>query len=123
MKLGKVDTSLYPYLAKAGSPTFAGRRRTRSAPAQINAADRRHRVRRIANADQSRSPPFPQSIDRDAEELDVIPGFQFVDTIGQKRRHFDDPVTGKVPSQPRQFAVTLAVRSWWLSGLCKGRTH
>ena len=29
----------------------------------------------------------------------------------------------KVPSQPRQFAVTIAVRSWWLSGLCKGRTH
>ena len=23
----------------------------------------------------------------------------------------------KVPSQPRQFAVTIAVRSWWLSGL------
>ena len=29
----------------------------------------------------------------------------------------------KVPSQPRQFAVTIAVRSWWLSGLCKDRTH
>ena len=28
-----------------------------------------------------------------------------------------------LPSQPRQFAVTIAVRSWWLSGLCKGRTH
>jgi len=26
-------------------------------------------------------------------------------------------------SQPRQFAVTIAVRSWWLCGLGKGRTH
>ena len=25
--------------------------------------------------------------------------------------------------QPRQFAVTIAVRSWWLSDLRKGRTH
>ena len=25
------------------------------------------------------------------------------------------------PSQPRQFAVTIAVRSWWLCGLRKGR--
>jgi len=29
----------------------------------------------------------------------------------------------KPPSQPRQFAVTIAVRSWWLCGLGKGRTH
>jgi hypothetical protein len=29
----------------------------------------------------------------------------------------------KPPSQPRQFAATIAVRSWWLCGLCKGRTH
>ena len=29
----------------------------------------------------------------------------------------------KSPSQPRQFAVTIAVRSWWLCGLRKGRTH
>jgi hypothetical protein len=27
------------------------------------------------------------------------------------------------PSQPRQFAATIAVRSWWLCGLRKGRTH
>ena len=26
-------------------------------------------------------------------------------------------------SQPRQFAVSIAVRSWWISGLCKGRTR
>jgi hypothetical protein len=29
----------------------------------------------------------------------------------------------KRPSQPRQFAVTIAVRSWWLCGLRKGRTR
>jgi len=29
----------------------------------------------------------------------------------------------KPPSLPRQFAVTNAVRSWWLCGLGKGRTH
>jgi hypothetical protein len=32
-------------------------------------------------------------------------------------------IAAVVPSQPRQFAVTIAVRSWWLSGLRKGRTH
>jgi hypothetical protein len=32
-------------------------------------------------------------------------------------------VGSKPPSQPRQFAVTIAVRSWWLSGLREGRTH
>jgi hypothetical protein len=26
-------------------------------------------------------------------------------------------------SQPRQFAVSIAIRSWWISGLCNGRTH
>jgi len=26
-------------------------------------------------------------------------------------------------SQPRQFAVSIAVRSWWLCGLRKGRTR
>ena len=40
------------------------------------------------------------------------------------RRTNRDGVRGcKPPSQPRQFAVTIAVRSWWLSGLRKGRTH
>jgi len=29
----------------------------------------------------------------------------------------------KPPSQPRQFAVTIAVRSWWLCGLRKVRTR
>ena len=31
--------------------------------------------------------------------------------------------TPKPPSQPRQFAVTIAVRCWWLCGLGKGRTY
>jgi hypothetical protein len=55
-----------------------------------HAADRRHRMCRIADADQSRPPPASQSIDRDAEEADVVPAFQFADAIGQKGRHSDD---------------------------------
>jgi hypothetical protein len=30
-----------------------------------------------------------------------------------------EPVVPISPSQPRQFAVTIAVRSWWLCGLRK----
>ena len=34
---------------------------------------------------------FLQPVDRDAEQLDVVPDFQFADAVGEKRRHFDDP--------------------------------
>ena len=34
---------------------------------------------------------FLQPVDRDAEQLDVIPAFQFADAVGEKRRHVDDP--------------------------------
>jgi len=32
-------------------------------------------------------------------------------------------MSSKKPSQPRQFAATIAVRSWCLCGLYKGKTH
>jgi hypothetical protein len=47
----------------------------------------------ITDADQSRPPPSSQSIDRDAEEADVVLAFQFADAIGPKGRHFDDALT------------------------------
>jgi len=34
-----------------------------------------------------------------------------------------DDTQSKYVSQPRQFALTIAVRSWWLCGLRKGRTR
>ena len=56
-----------------------------------HAADRRHRMRGIADADEPGPRPFSQPIHRDAEQLDVVPGLQFADAAGQKRRHLDDP--------------------------------
>jgi hypothetical protein len=45
----------------------------------------------------------------------------------RQRDHRDAAVSKagprKPPSQPRQFAVTIAVRSWWLCGLRKVRTR
>jgi len=57
-----------------------------------DAGDGRHRVRRIADADLPRPLPSSQSIDSNAEEFDVVPALQFADTIGEKRRHLDDPL-------------------------------
>ena len=56
-----------------------------------HAADRRHRMRRIANADKPRPAPFSQPIDRHAQQLDVVPALQFAIRSDKKRRHFDQP--------------------------------
>ena len=61
---------------RAGEP-IGGGDRILHRHVDANAADRRHRVRRVADADQSGPPPFLQPIDGDAEQLDVVPGFQF----------------------------------------------
>jgi hypothetical protein len=67
---------------RAGEPVGGGNRILHR-HIYSHAADRRHRVGHIADADQPRPPPFSQSIDRDAKELDVIPVFQFADTISR----------------------------------------
>ena len=83
---------LVRHLAGAQRTRELVRRRDRVLHRHVDAdaADRRHRMRRIANAQEPGSPPFLQPIDRDAEQLDVVPAFQFADPVGEKRRHFDD---------------------------------
>jgi hypothetical protein len=56
---------------------------------------------------------------RDDERHDSI-GVEMRRRTGARRICNLDP---ELVSQPRQFAATIAVRSWWLCGLCKGRTH
>ena len=53
-----------------------------------DATDRRHRVRRIADAKQTRAPPFPQSIDAHRKQAHVIPVAQALrcDRAGTERR-------------------------------------
>ena len=86
--------SSFRYLAvaeRAGEQVGRGNR-VLHGDIDAHTADRRHRVRSIADADQPGPPPFSQSVDTDAEELDAIPALQFGDAIGQQRRHFDDPL-------------------------------
>ena len=42
--------------------------------------------------------------------------------LRERHRHWQSLRADRSP-QPRQFAVTIAVRSWWLSDLRRGRTH
>ena len=56
-----------------------------------DAADRRHRVRRVADAEQARLRPLRQAIDGDGEQLDVVPRANvFGDVRGQHRPGLDD---------------------------------
>ncbi len=69
-----------------------------------HAADRRHRMRRIADAEEPRPPPFLQPIDRDAEQFDVVPGFQFADAVGQDTATSPRPVRGRLRGPPTSCA-------------------
>src|SRR5579883_3235152 len=63
------------------------RRRDRILDRQIDpdAADRRHCVRCVADAEQSVPVPPPQAIDTNREQLDVVPAAEFADAVGEKR--------------------------------------
>ena len=40
-------------------------------------------MRGVADAEEPGPPPISQPIDRDGEQLDVVPAFQFVDPVGR----------------------------------------
>ena len=63
------------------------RRRHRVLDRQVDAdpADRRHRVGRVADAQQPRPMPYPQAVDRHAQQLDVVPVAQFGGAVAQVR--------------------------------------
>ena len=48
-------------------------------------------MRRVADAQQARPPPLFEAIDSDAQELDVVPAFQFADPVGEEGRHVENP--------------------------------
>ena len=48
-------------------------------------ADRRHGVRRVADAEQARQRPILEAIDRDGEQLDIVPVLQLGDPVAQER--------------------------------------
>src|SRR6202790_5209553 len=55
-------------------------------------ADRRHRMGAVADAQQPWAPPARQPVDRDRQQLDVVPVAQFGDPVRQKRGDPDDVV-------------------------------
>src|SRR5450631_2376716 len=57
-------------------------------------------MRRVADADEPRLVPLPQAIDRNREQLDVIPAFEFVDAVAQVRRRL-----GHAIAERRQAAL------------------
>jgi hypothetical protein len=54
-----------------------------------DASDRRHRVRRVADAEEARLAPVEQPVDGDGEELDVAPRAHVADVRGEHRRGRD----------------------------------
>src|SRR5580658_141879 len=63
------------------------RRRDRVLDGEVDAdaADRRHGVGGVADAQQPRPIPAAQAIDRDGEELDLVPVRDLADAVGERR--------------------------------------
>src|SRR5262249_1596191 len=61
------------------------RRRPRVLHRQIDAdaADGGHGVRRIADAEQPGPMPAPETVDRDGQQLDLVPVLEVVDPVGE----------------------------------------
>ena len=73
-----------------------------------DAADRRHRVRGISDAEQSRPRPALQPVDGDGEQLDVVPAFDVSDARLQDRRKRDDVGAERF----KAFALTASYHLW-----------
>ena len=68
-------------------------------------ADRRHRVRAVADAQQARPPPALQPIDRDGQQLDIVPVAQFARPgraeTARSRRYRRGTRRGRAPAPRR----------------------
>ncbi len=64
------------------------RRRHRVLNGEIDAdpADRRHGVRSVADAEQARPVPLPQPVNRDGQELHIVPALDLADAPLHRRR-------------------------------------
>ncbi len=64
-----------------------------------NAADGRHRMGRIADADQAGFPPALQPIDTDGQKINVIPAFKLIQPFSGKGADFGHPtLKASIPS-------------------------
>ena len=63
-----------------------------------HAADRRHRVRGVADAEQAETVPGLEPVDLDGQELDVVPAFQLVDTVAHEGRDLGDVLAERLDS-------------------------
>ena len=55
-----------------------------------DAADGRHGVRGVADAEEAGEVPAVEDVDLDREELDLVPGGDLGDAVGEERRDADD---------------------------------
>ena len=55
-----------------------------------HAADRRHGMGGVPDAEQSGLPPFLQAFDADGQELEVVGGLEFVHPVGNEGHQLDD---------------------------------
>src|SRR5262249_59606886 len=74
-----------------------------------DATYRRHRVRRVTDAQEPRPVPSPQPVDFDGQELDVIPAGNLADAVAQVRHELDDRSAERFEA-PRPHFVGPALR-------------
>src|SRR5215472_4674379 len=75
---------------QAGRQDIGGGNRILHREIYPDTADRRHRMRGIADAQQPRPVPDAQAIDRNAQQLDIGPIAQLVDAIAEERDKSSD---------------------------------
>ena len=66
--------------------TVRGRNRILDGEVDPHTPDRRHGVRGVADAQHAGPPPALQAVDRDGQELDVLPAADLGDPVAQERR-------------------------------------
>ena len=77
-------------VAQLGREQVGRRDRVLDREVDADAADRRHRVRRVADAEQPGLRPLREPVDADGEQLDVVPRAHVVDVGREQRRRGDD---------------------------------
>ena len=78
-------------------------------------ADRRHRVRRVAEAEQPGRRPLPQPVERDLEQLDLVPGGDRVEPVRHPRVHAADRSRSPwiVPARSRASVPFPMISAHW----------
>jgi len=100
-----------PTLRFLTAPRAGGGAATRVLHGEIDAdaADRRHRVWPLADAEAIRRHHRRSRSTGDAQEFDIVPAFQFADAVGEKRRHPHDLLAkGRQPLLPHKLRSRLS---------------